>query len=383
MKRVLLLIMLALGTCGSWQAMAQNQDENKSFVHCIVLDKTKSMIGKDGTPQGTTNIWKDVQDYCCEMIDGFSPFSKVVFYTFDRELFGPDEFEITEDADKTVIKNRVKAVTPDGQHTWIASNLEEVIKNVYKKYRNNNVMVYLLTDGIEEQYPSRIKQVIENYEGFVGDYDHLYYVDLRGSLKNSTTSTAREFKDAFKNGEHADIIENFAKIVSLAPGHRKLYYEIKEGEGDVKKFRVTQTFNVVSGNLTKDFSFEATIPDGAVKGINFTISPSKLSVSNLTPLGEGNYSVVFEIEKIDNVSLFDCKIPVQLKGCTGENTLSIDPSSFDVELRKEPDKIRDTIIVTDTLVKTVTDTVIIEPKDKEKKVTVKSNKFGKKNKTKE
>ena len=54
MKRVLLFIMLALGTSGLWQAMAQTQTKSKPFVHCIVLDKTKSMIGKDGTKQGTT-----------------------------------------------------------------------------------------------------------------------------------------------------------------------------------------------------------------------------------------------------------------------------------------------------------------------------------------
>ena len=384
MKRVLLFIMLALGTSGFWQAMAQTQTKSKPFVHCIVLDKTKSMIGKDGTKQGTTNIWDDVQNYCCGMIDGFSPSSTVVFYTFDKGLYGPEVFEIKGDADKTAIKNKVRDVTVDGNYTWIASNLAKVIEAVYKQYPDHSIMIYLLTDGIEEQQPCNIKKVISDYDGYVGDYDHLYYVDLRGLLSNSKNPTAKEFKDAFENGGHSDIIHSFAKIVSMSPMFKSIPYEIKVNEGNKRKFPVTQIFEVTSGELTKDFSFEATVPDGSVKGANFKITPSKLSIDNLTPdKDKGMYRVTFEIENVSNVSLFDCKIPVQLKGCIGANTLTIEPSSFTIEFSKEPERIVDTFEIHKTDTFYIEKKIFIESKDKEQKVSVKYNKYSSKNKAKE
>ena len=317
MKKLLFLfLVLALG----FPQVMKAQEETNSFVHCIVLDKTKSMVGKDGTKEGTTNIWKEVQDYCCGMVDGFSPSSTVLLYTFDKGLYGPDVFEIKDETDKTAIKNIVRNIVVDGQYTWIASNLAKVIESVYKQYPDHSIMIYLLTDGLEEQHPCNIKKVISDYDGYVGDYDHLYYVDLRGLLRNSKNPTAKEFEDAFANGKHADIIDKFAKIVSLAPQYKTLYYEVKDTEGNPSKFTVTQVFDVTSGELTKDFSFEALIPDGSVKGVNYKITPSKLSLGNMKPDNEkGKYRVDFEVENVNKVSLFDCEIPVQLKGCTGES----------------------------------------------------------------
>jgi len=384
MKRVLLFIMLALGTSGLWQAMAQTQTKSKPFVHCIVLDKTLSMVGRDGTKQGTTNIWDDVQNYCCGMIDGFSPSSTVVFYTFDKGLYGPEVFEIKGEADKTAIKNKVRDVTVDGQYTWIASNLAKVIEAVYKQYEDHSIMIYLLTDGIEEQQPCNIQKVIDGYEGYVGDYDHLYYVDLRGLLSNSKNPTTKEFKDAFENGRHTDIVDGFPKIVSMSPMFPTIPHEIKENEEKASSFTVDQVFEVTSGELTKDFSFEASINNGSVKGVkaNFKITPSKVSIADMKPdKNKGMYRVTFEIENVSNVSLFDCTIPIQLKGCTGEKTLTIEPSSFVIELVKQPDVLHDTLEIHDTVV--VEKTVIIEAKDKEQTVTVKHNKYSRKNKTKE
>lgn len=360
-KFLLLFFVLAL----SFSQTLKAQDANNPYVYCIVLDKTLSMVGIDGTKQGTTNIWEDVQNYCCGMIDGFAPSSIVLFYTFDKELFGPDVFEIRGEAEKTAIKEKVLSVKVDGKYTWIAPNLDKVIKDVYQRYHPDyNIMIYLLTDGIEEKQPCDIQNVISDYEGYKGDYRHLYYVDLRGLLRNSKTPTANEYKKAFEEGEHADIVVGYPKIVNMSSLFKTISYEIKDSGENQNKFTITQYFQVTRGELTDDFSFEVSIPDEAVKDANFDIHPSKLSVRNMTPVQneKGRYSVDFEIEQVNNVTLLDCQIPIQMKGCTGENTLTIDPSSFIVRFNKQPK--------TDTVHKT--DTVYIGPQDKPQTVIVKN-----------
>ena len=317
------------------------QDEVRPFVHCIVLDKTKSMIGRDGTKQGTTNIWNDVQNYCCGMIDGFMPSSTVLLYTFDKELFGPEVFEIKSEADKTTVKNKVRSVVPDGQYTWIASNLAKVIDAVYKRFKNHNIMIYLLTDGIEEQQECNIEEVIQTYEGYTGDYDHLYYVDLRGKLRDSSNPCAKEFQGVLESSGKGSIVDSLTVIVNLAPQYKTLYHQVAENEENKSKFTVTQIFEVTSGvqhlskKLTKDLWFEAYIPEDSVKGVNFKIVPSKTFLGDMKPDEEkGKYRVEFEIENISNVSLFDCRIPVKLRGCSGDKTVTIEPSSFVIEITK-------------------------------------------------
>lgn len=313
------------------------QDEIKPFVHCIVLDKTKSMIGRDGTKGGATNIWEDVQNYCYGMIDGFALSSKVVFYTFDKELYGPDVFDINSEADKEVVKDKIRNVVVDGNYTWISSNLRKVIDAVYDQYKDYNVMIYLLTDGIEEQQPYDIKNVIERYKAFVGDYDHLFYVDLRDRLKDSPFGP--EVEDAFKDCPQCSSEVGYPTIVSMLTQFKTITHEIEEKDSNKRKFTVTQMFIVTGGELTEDYTFDALIPDGSVKDANFIISPSKLSPKKMKADGEtGRYRVNFEIENVNNVSLFDCAIPVKLKGCSGEKNLVIEPSEFVINIiKKKPE----------------------------------------------
>lgn len=341
MKRLLLFILLV---ALSFPQVLKAQNETKPFVHCIVLDKTKSMIGKDGTKAGTTNIWNEVQDYCCGMIDGFMPSSTVLLYTFDKELFGPDVFVIRDEADKTSIKSKVRNITVDGQKTWIASNLGKVIESVYSQYKDCNIMIYLLTDGIEEQPGCGIEEVINAYGGYTGDYDHLYYVDLRGLLRNSTSPCAKEFKDGFEKGEHLDIVDGYPKIVMMSPLINPVVHVIKDESLDDKEFEATQIFQVTSGKLTEDFSFEVFVPGGNVDGLNLDISPSRITVNHMNKINdEGKYSIQLKVKIVNNASLKECVIPVSLKGCKGENTLSFEPSRFTIETKMHVPVVHDTI----------------------------------------
>ena len=310
------------------------QEESKPFVHCIVLDKTYSMIGKDGTTQGTTNIWADVQDYCCGLVDGFLPPSTVLLYTFDSKLYGPDVFVIEREADKTAVKNKVRSVKVDGHNTYSASNLEKVIEYVYENYPDNNKRIYLLTDGIEEQKECTIEEVIKAYSDRVERYDHLFYVDLRDQLSQSNKPCAEQYRKGFGDNPYSGIYKGYPSIVDMSPLFTIIPHEIEEIERQENKFTVTQVLEVRNGVMKSGFSFEASILDESVKDANLLISPSKLFIDS-TEVVSGRYRINFVIEKVDNIGLSDCTIPVQLKGCDGEKTLIIEPSSFVIELRKK------------------------------------------------
>ena len=121
MKKVLYLLLLTV--CSSLVMNAE--DANNPYVHCLVLDKTMSMTGHGGT-----NIWADVQNYCYEWIDGIPESSTVLFYTFDKDLHGPQKFVINSNDDKKKIKDVIENIKVDGTRTYISSNLEKVVSQI-------------------------------------------------------------------------------------------------------------------------------------------------------------------------------------------------------------------------------------------------------------
>lgn len=309
------------------------QDANNPYVHCIVLDKTMSMTGHGGT-----DIWADVQNYCYEWIDGVPQSSIVLFFTFDKSLYGPQKFEINSDADKAKIKNVVKNVNVDGQHTWISSSLDKAIDYVHKNYPSSkyNRRIYLITDGREEQPQADFAQVLHHYNSWKGDYDYLYYVDLRNMAPEST-------KNAIKNTEGAGLGTGFAKFLTISPVVKTVNYLL----GGSKSFE--QIFLVSNDELFSRMSFDVkvdsvkTVGEGNVVP-NVTISPSRnISVQRTRKMEDGKYKVTFTVDFI-NESLCECDIYVGLAGRNqGDNVLSFEPCGFVIHARNKPEPPKPTV----------------------------------------
>ena len=291
MKRLLILASILLGLGTYHLATAQN-------IHCLVLDKTMSMTGHGGD-----DIWDDVQNYCYGWIDGLDQNSKVLFFTYDKDLYGPKEFNINSDADKEKVKEAVKNVVVDGKHTFIASNLKKVVEYAYEKYPDGKKKIYLITDGVEEQPGSDFVGVLNDFDGRCSEYDHLYYVDLNDKADPTIV-------DALNESAHATRGKGFVKFVTVEPDWEELSFVI----GDSKQLE--QRFIVPIGNYPSELAFSVKVDSIAVVGEgsafpNVDILPSKIAFGKMTKIEEGKYK--FNVNFINN-SARECDLYIKLDG---------------------------------------------------------------------
>lgn len=319
MKKLLLFVFM-MAVCFSQALVAQNS------VHCMVLDKTLSMTGHGGT-----DIWNDVQNYCFEWADGVAVPSTVILYTFDKSLYGPQVFEIKSDSDKTKVKEALRNVKVDGRFTYISSNLRKAVEYVYQNYPSNDInkRIYLITDGIEEEPGSDFAGVLKDYGSWRGDYDYLYYVDLRGLAPESLQQMIDTTDNVF-------IGEGTVQFVTVKP----LVSTVNFVLGESKSFE--QHFVVNNAALFAGMSFDVKI-DSIVKldeentnQPNITITPSMgISDSKLVKVEEGKYKANFTMDFINN-SECECDVYVGLDGRNqAEKNLDFEPKGFCIKVRNK------------------------------------------------
>lgn len=302
------------------------QDANNPYVHCIVLDKTMSMTGHGGT-----DIWADVQNYCYEWINGIPQSSTVLLFTFDKKLYGPQTFTVESDNDKEKIKDAVRNVKVDGQRTWISSSLDEAIKHVHNNYPKSkyNSRIYLITDGKEEQQEADLAKVLRNYGSWRGDFDYLYYVDLRNLAPDAT-------KQAIANTDGADLGTGFAKFVTISPVIKKVNCVL----GGSQSFE--QHFLISNENLFSNMSFDVKV-DSIMKVDknsvvpNVTLTPSRnITRASTKKLEDGKYGISFSVKFI-NESACECDIFVSLAGRSqGDKVINFEPGGFIIQARNKP-----------------------------------------------
>ena len=334
-KTLFALVSLLMLLCYAQPASSQNSED---YVHCLVLDKTKSMTGSGGGQ----NIWPDVQDYCISWVDGIKIPSTVVFFTYAKELSAPQVFEIRTESDKQKVRNAIRGVVIDGRHTWIASNLAKAwdyLCNTYPK-ETKIKKIYLLTDSIEEEMNSSFSSVVSKYAATRGDYDHLYYVDLKGTASEEVVNT-------LNSSEGTSIGTGYHKFCTLKPAYKTIELKLaKETNGAITgNNTLTQRFYVEGEDMTDNsFTAKAIVDPKSVKGEtpNPQITPSRVQLKDLTKDGD-TYKYDFTV-KFENDSASPCEIIVKLEGTTGtENTLEFSPSEFrikvTVDVKKEGSKV--------------------------------------------
>lgn len=321
MKKILLLVSLFMGFGYSQLASAQQGDD--SYVHCLVLDKTLSMTGHGGT-----DIWNDVQDYCYGWVDGVSTNSTVLFFTFDKNLYGPQEFVIKSESDKQKVKDAIRNVVVDGRYTWIASNLEKAYTYVYDndKYQGKK-QIYLITDGKEEQQGSDFAKVMQGYSVRRGDYDHLYYVDLRDQASQET-------REIFNNTPGTEIGSGFMKFTTVNPVFTELNAVIGMSNMVEQYFTVKNIGEAASIPITCKVSKIENVGDEP--GVaNVTITPSIISIANMEKVDDNTYKCVFTIDFINN-STRECNVYVSLSSkVQNETQITFAPEDFCIKARNK------------------------------------------------
>lgn len=301
------------------------QDPNNPFVHCIVLDKTLSMTGHGGN-----DIWAEVQEYCYELIDGFSESSTVLLFTFDEDVYGPQVFELNSDSDKEKAKEAVKNIRVDGRHTWITSSLDKAMKKVYDSYPKSqyNCWIYMITDGVEEQAEADFSRVLRYYDDKRGDFDYLYYVDLNGLAPET-------FIGPLDENPYAGYGVGFAKFLSIMP----LISRVNCVLGSSLAFE--QHFLVSNEELFTEMSFDlkvdTVIKVGEANVVpNVSISPSRnICMGNTQKMEDGKYKIKFNTNFLNN-STCECDVYVSLT-CRKQRdkVLCFQPRNFIIQVRNK------------------------------------------------
>lgn len=329
MKKVIILLVAML--VGASFQLVKAQDANNPYVHCVILDKTMSMTGHGGT-----NIWADVQNYCYEWVEGVSQPSTVLFFTFDKNLYGPQIFEIKSDSDKEKFKDAVRNIKVDGKFTYISSNLGKAIDHVYQNYpkASYNNRFYLITDGIEEELGSDFAGVMKKYSGKRGDYDYLFYVDLR----DLATEEIRYLVD---ETDGSIIGPGFPKLLTVSPMFSNVRFKIGQS-----KF-IEQKFIVSNEEMISGISFSVKVDSVVMKDaqediVNVDLTPSlNIGESDLKRIEAGKYKVDFT-PSFDGEELpqCECDIYVSLSGRSQEDKIIVfEPNVFCIKVKNAGGKI--------------------------------------------
>lgn len=320
------LLIFFLGFMACFVQVMKAQVANNPYVYSLVLDKTMSMTGHGGT-----DIWADVQNYCYEWIDEVQESSTILLFTFDSNVYGPQKFTINSSSDKEKVKDAVRNIHVDGRHTWISYSLDKAIKYVYDNYPNSkyNRRLYLITDGKEEQPQADLASVLRNYGSWRGDFDYLYYVDLRELAPEST-------KHEIENTDGACIGTGFAKFLTIVP----MFKVVNCVLGGSKVFE--QHFLVDNDALFSEMSFDINIDSIKKVGnenevINAAIAPSRnIRKQTFEKMEDGKYKIKFSID-FCNGPIRECDIHVSLFGHNkNDKILIFEPSGFVIQARNKP-----------------------------------------------
>lgn len=323
-KALALLIALLVGSF----TLLEAQDAQTAHVYSIVLDKTMSMTGHGGT-----NIWPEVQRYCNELVDGIPQSSTVLLFTFDKDLYGPQKFDIRSDLDKESIKTAIKNIVVDGKNTYISSNLSKNLDYIYENYPDlsYNRIFYLITDGIEEEAGSSFNKVLQKYSLKRGKHDYLYYVDLRDLAP-------KDIKEEIQNTKGADFGSGFAKFLTIIPVYPNISYTIGKTDS------ITQHFLVSNEDLLAGVKLSVKVDSVAKAGeddVNFNVdlSPSaSIGKNNMEKVEDGKYKVDFNVNFFNtNGTPCESDIYVSLSGQSQGNViLDIEPDIFCIKARRTP-----------------------------------------------
>lgn len=318
-KFSLITLFLFCSTMASRPLHAKNDD---SYISVLIIDKTGSMLGK-GDGRGE-EIWHDVQSYLFDYVTGIKLNTQVVFYEFDRNLYGPKVFSVVNESIKNDIRQYIENITPDGQSTAIYDALNKALAYLKKHYSNDKKLIYLITDGRDNSSGISFQRIITEFSATRGEFDHLYYIDLRDRAADNVRRESN-------TNPHFTLTKEFTKIISFRPVFDVIPFML---DG---KTEFTQQFYVDGGVLPEGFKFNSDfqIPEGIV--INIDIRPTRnITVDNLKRIEEGHFELVYTAEllagKVDKTT----EIPIFLEAINVPGYIfTFIPNSFILQLQQK------------------------------------------------
>lgn len=271
-----------------------------TYISVLIVDKTGSMVGKgDGNGE---SIWNDVQGYLLNYVDGIQLNTQVVFYEFDRDLYGPEVFFVDKESVKNDIREYIKGMDPNGQNTAIYDALNKALNYMDRNYRNNKKLMYLITDGKDNASGMSFSRIMTEFNATRGEFDHLYYIDLRDRAADNVRREA-------KTNPHFTLTKKFTKVLTLRP-----LFETIPVLFDGNDATFTQRFYVDGGILPDSFTFNSNflIPEDLVANIDITPSRN-INIEQLNKIEEGRYEMKYSTELLAGSLRDTTVIPIMLE----------------------------------------------------------------------
>jgi len=249
-------------------------------THVFLVDTSLSMIGRG---EGAVNIMPQVKESLKDFIESGKDTligSKVILATFSQGLLSYKEFKIQDEAGIKYLFSYIDGVQATGTSTYIYQSVTGLLDKIYKEPRGNEqVYVYLYTDGKEEESGRSISDTVQAFSAKKGSSDWLYYITLGVPLKEAD-------RKALKETEGVKLVEvpsqNKPPIVIEMKIPRLNFGDISQKRTREQEFSLRTKRFSLKEDTTLSFQFKpiADIAYLAQKGSSVSVTPSEKRYSN-------------------------------------------------------------------------------------------------------
>ena len=200
----------------SGPSMATERDEPSAYF--ILVDQSTSM---NEQPKNNAISWKlskhdEVTQQLADFTTSLPPESRVLVYTFARDLRkGPDVI-LGSDQERTTLRKFFAALKADGDRTHLWSALNQVLTDAGRFAEQNPgrpVKVLAYSDGEDnEQGGPGLTAVLKEHQRLLKEQVKLTYVTLGFTLRSDVKATISEFASVRESITAADVLPLIAEF---------------------------------------------------------------------------------------------------------------------------------------------------------------------------
>lgn len=259
----------------------RSQSDMPQKNHILIIDKTGSMIGVNGSP----NIWAKVKKTIVDYITNVEVGDKITIYTYHEFVDPVSIYDIDTKSEIDSAIAFVNALKADGKYTCSYKSLSEIFAQ--EGETSNEIRIFqVYTDGQDTGTDrcggGTAQAAIKRFEMNNGDYDFLFYVTLG-------------FKDKYMQ-EYIDNCEDCYSISTekgdvMAPGiiiPKSLSMRYTKDRLSLNQGFIVNT----SGELPVNFKVKVE-PRIVLKGLSETQYNPEFSKTEFNPLVKESLELIF------------------------------------------------------------------------------------------
>jgi len=264
------------------------------------------MEGYGGAPV----IWQNVKNTISKYIDCIDLNEKLIIYSFDEDLYGPEIYNLTNEAKRKEAKGFIDRINADGNYTCINKALEKVFSQLKIDSSTIN-LVYLYTDGLNttSHCSGEFREAIRKFNLNRGKFDHCFYISLGLPVPNEVVEAADDSNNNLK------ILESPAGKVQIptiiSPRALSLNY-------DPDHMSLNQAYKIYGDRESIKENFNIEISKVNIKGLTGTQNDPELTPLSHSPLKTTSLRISF-LNVVDKNGEFSGTIEYKERPVQAEN----------------------------------------------------------------